>query len=343
MTEPLRRGTIEHSGLDEAIRERDALMGLSYRLLGSVADAEDAVQETYIRWYRLGEAERRRVVTPRAWLIRAAGRICLDMLSTARARRERYVGEWLPEPVPDSATWTSLHGRRPPDPADRVSFEQSVSMALMIVLASLTPAERVVFVLHDVFGHTFPEVGEVVGRSPQACRQLATSARRRIREETPRRARVPAAEHAAVVRSFKTAWETGDVSALVGLLDADATAITDGGGIVSAALDPLLGADAVAGLLIGVHERQPDIAIRDELVNGELGLVVVGGGTTLAVISLRHERGRVTRVWAVRNPEKLQGWPAGGSVRGSVLSRPGRPLGRPSGRRPAVGRRLPPP
>ncbi|HMR50704.1 MAG TPA: RNA polymerase sigma factor SigJ [Arachnia sp.] len=306
MTTPTDHGHSEPPELGEAISERRMLLGLSYRLLGSLADAEDAVQETYIRWYRLSDTERRQIGSPRAWLIKTAGRIGLDMLTTARARREQYVGEWLPEPVPTPGTWTSHHGGDPIDPADRISLDESVSMALLIVLESMTPAERVAFILHDVFRYTFPEVAEVVGRTPEACRQLASSARRRVL--SARSTTVAPSEHATVVRAFKTAWESGDLATLVTLLDPDATAITDGGGLVSAALEPLLGADAVATFFLGVYERQPDLTIREELVNGELGLVATGAGHTLAVISLNHHGGKIGHIWAVRNPQKLEAW-----------------------------------
>ena len=292
--------------LTDAIRERGVLLGLCYRLLGSLADAEDAVQETYIRWFRLTEQERRQVSSPRAWLIKTASRIGLDMLSSARARREHYVGEWLPEPVPTPSTWSSPEDADLLDPADRVSMDESVSMALLVVLESMTPAERVAFILHDVFRYPFPEVASIVGRTPEACRQLASSARRRVRQArgTP----VKRAEHDAVVRSFKHAWQTGDVATLIRLLDPDATAITDGGGLVSASLEPLHGADAIVAFLLGVFERQPDLSIREGVVNGELGLVATGGGQTLAVIAFAVTDGKVKHVWAVRNPNKLTAW-----------------------------------
>jgi RNA polymerase sigma factor (sigma-70 family) len=296
--------------LTDALRERGVLLGLCYRLLGSLADAEDAVQETYIRWYRMDEQQRREVASPRAWLIKTASRIGLDMLSSARARREQYVGEWLPEPVPTAGTWSSQPDGDLADPADRVSMDDSVSMALLVVLESMTPAERVAFILHDVFRYPFPEVAEIVGRTPQACRQLAASARRRVRQArgTP----VKRAEHAAVVRSFKNAWQTGDLATLIRLLDPAATAIIDGGGLVSASLEPLHGADAIGGFLLGVFERQPDLVLREAVVNGEAGLVAIGGGRTLAVIAFALTDGRIERIWAVRNPDKLTAWsPAG--------------------------------
>lgn len=286
--------------------ERATLLGLCYRLLGSVADAEDAVQEAYVRWYRLGGPERRRIVSPRAWLITTASRIGLDMLRSARARREQYVGEWLPEPVPAPGRWHSQHDDGSRDPAEAVATGEAVSMALLIVLESMTPAERVAFVLHDVFRYTFPEIAGIVGRSPQACRQLASSARRRVRQarSTP----VDPAQHAAVVRSFRSAWQRGDMAALIGLLDPGATAITDGGGLVSAPIEAVHGAGAVAALFLGVTGRQPDLAVAEGIVNGEPGLVATGGGRTLAVIALALTGDRIGCLWTVRNPEKLRAW-----------------------------------
>lgn len=298
----------EPSELVDAVHERSMLLGLSYRLLGSLADAEDAVQETYIRWYRLSDEERHSISYPRAWLVKTAGRIGLDMLGTARARRERYVGEWLPEPIPAVTRWTSQETSATLDPADRVTLDDSVSMALLVVLESMTPAERVAFVLHDVFRHTFPEIADIVGRTPAACRQLASSARRRVREA--RRAPVPPAEYAAAVKTFKAAWQTGNLAALIEVLDPEATAITDGGGLVSAALEPLHGPEAIADFFLGVLDRQPDVTIHEELVNGEEGLVATDSQDhTLAVLALTvTEGGKVKDIWAIRNPHKLEAW-----------------------------------
>ncbi|MDN5757790.1 MAG: RNA polymerase sigma factor SigJ [Tomitella sp.] len=308
MSDPVTSRHPEPPELVDAIRERSVLMGLSYRLLGSLADAEDAVQETYIRWYRLSEHERRAVSHPRAWLVKTASRIGLDMLKTARARRESYVGEWLPEPLPAAGKWSSQQAEAVIDPADRVTLDDSVSMALLVVLEAMTPAERVAFILHDVFRYTFPEIAEIVGRTPAACKQLASSARRRVREE--QRTPVPASEHAAAVQSFKTAWQTGNLAALIDVLDPEATAITDGGGLVSAALEPLHGPEAVARFLLGVYERQPDLIIREELVNGEPGLVATDAHDhTLAVLALAAtNHGKIKQVWAIRNPQKLEVW-----------------------------------
>src|SRR6266487_1601287 len=169
-------------GLSAIMSERRQLINLTYRLLGSLADAEDAVQETYARWYAMSQQQQEAIESPGGWLTRVASRICLDLLGSARARRERYVGEWIPEPLPEPAEWiTGPSGSATVDPADRVTLDESISMAFLVVLESMTPAERVAFILHDVFGYSFAEVAEIAGRTPAACRQLASSARRRIR------------------------------------------------------------------------------------------------------------------------------------------------------------------
>ena len=179
-------------GLNAVMGERRQLINLAYRLLGSLADAEDVVQETYARWYAMSGQQQEAIESPGAWLTTVASRICLDLLGSARARRERYVGEWIPEPLPEPAEWP---GGRPggttPDPADRVTLDESVSMAFLVVLESMTPAERVAFILHDVFRYSFAEVGQIVGRTPAACRQLASSGRRRVRAAQAPPARPP--------------------------------------------------------------------------------------------------------------------------------------------------------
>src|SRR6516164_8835792 len=162
-------------GLDVIMSERRQLINLAYRLLGSLAEAEDAVQETYARWYALSWQHQQAIENPGAWLTTVASRICLNLLGSARIRRERYVGEWIPEPLPERTEWiTGRPGGTTTDPADQVTLDESVSMAFLVVLESLTPAERVAFILHDVFGYPFAEVAEVTGRTPVACRQLAS-------------------------------------------------------------------------------------------------------------------------------------------------------------------------
>jgi RNA polymerase sigma-70 factor (ECF subfamily) len=288
------------------INERRRLVNLAYRMLGSVSEAEDAVQETYSRWYAMTPEEQAAIITPAAWLTTVASRICLDVLGSARARRERYVGEWLPEPVPDTTEWA---GGAPADPADRISLDESVSMAFLVVLESMTPAERVAFVLHDVFRYSFTEIADVVGRSPAACRQLATSARRRIRPAPV----VPDPQgQAAVIRRFRTAWHAGDINGLLSVLDPDATVVADGGGVVSAALNPIVGADPIARFFVGLNRlTTADSVMLERSVNGQPGIVVQEAGATVTVFAFEVGDGRITKIWAMRNPQKLGSWPQG--------------------------------
>ncbi|WP_405441515.1 RNA polymerase sigma factor SigJ [Streptomyces avidinii] len=291
--------------LSVIVGERAHLTNLAYRLLGSLAEAEDAVQETYARWYAMPSHRQEAIESPGAWLTTVAGRICLDLLGSARARRERYVGEWIPEPLPDRAEWTGGPADLA-DPADRVTLDESVNMAFLVVLESMTPAERVAFVLHDVFRYPFAEIAAVIGRTPAACRQLATSARRRVRA-----AQVPTAAtagQAGLVREFKEAWEARDIKALVGLLAPDAAMIADGGGLVGAALRPVEGAERIAQYLIHIADRAPGLTLLERSVNGRPGLVAQHTGATVTVAAFELTDGRVTRIWAVRNPEKLRPW-----------------------------------
>jgi RNA polymerase sigma factor (sigma-70 family) len=296
-------------GLTAIMSERRQLINLAYRLLGSLADAEDVVQETYARWYAMSRPQQEAIESPGAWLTTVASRICLDLLGSARARRETYVGEWIPEPLPERTEWTS--SRPGSDPADRVTLDESVNMAFLVVLESMTPAERVAFILHDVFRYSFAEVAEIVGRTPAACRQLASSARRRIR--APQAPATPArtAQRAGLVRDFKQAWEARDIGALIGLLDPGATAIADGGGLVNAALGPVEGGERVARYFVDLARRAAGLTLLERSVNGEPGLVAQQDGITVTVFAFDVAADRITHIWAVRNPEKLRPWTAG--------------------------------
>jgi RNA polymerase sigma-70 factor (ECF subfamily) len=290
--------------------ERGQLINLAYRLLGSLADAEDVVQETYARWYAMSRPQQDAIESPGAWLTKVASRICLDLLGSARARRERYVGEWIPEPLPEPAEWTGgPPGGATADPADRVTLDESVTIAFLVVLESMTPAERVAFVLHDVFRYSFAEVAEIAGRTPAACRQLASSARRRIRaSQAPA---TPAPQQAGVVRDFRQAWEAKDIPALIGLLDPDANLIADGGGLVSAALRPVEGGEQVARYLADLPGRAANLTFLERTVNGQPGLVVQQDGLIVTVYAFDIADGRIMHIWAVRNPEKLRPWATG--------------------------------
>ena len=297
-------------GLDAVMSERRRLVNLAYRLLGSLADAEDVVQETYARWYALSGQQQDEIESPDAWLTTVCSRICLDQLRSARARRERYVGEWIPEPLPTRSEWVS---GRPvgtiADPADRITLDESVDMAFLVVLDAMTPAERVAFLLHDVFRYTFAEVAEIVGRTPAACRQLASSARRRIRAAQP--PATPTARRAGVVREFKRAWEAKDIGALITVLDPDVTVTADGGGLVPAALEPVEGVEQVAAYLLELagQPAAAEMTLLERTVNGQPGLVATSrDDVVLTVFAFDVDGDRVTRIWAVRNPDKLRPW-----------------------------------
>ena len=287
--------------LDDVLGERPHLLNLAFRMLGTSADAEDVVQETYARWLRLGDVERAAIRTPRGWLVRVASNICLDLLGSARHRREQYTGEWLPEPLPHHAA-----SRAAADPLDRVAFDDSVTMALLVVLETLTPAERVAFVLHDVFDLPFDEIADIVGRTAQACRKLASTARRHVSER--RRQSASVESHDAVVQAFTAACATGDLAALLTVLDPGVTARADGGGKVSAALRPILGAHKVARYLLGSLAKSQGLEVALEPVNGLTGIVIRRDGLVGWVVSLNVTDTGVTDIWLVMTPDKLGLW-----------------------------------
>ncbi|MFH8803021.1 RNA polymerase sigma factor SigJ [Streptomyces sp. NPDC017936] len=296
------------SGADGTAGERRQLINVAYRLLGSVTEAEDAVQDAYARWYGLPRSRREEILSPGAWLTTVTGRICLDLLGSARARRERYVGAWLPEPLPDRAERDHAGGADPAgpaDPADQIVLDESVATAFLVVLEAMTPAERVAFVLHDVFRYPFAEIAGVLDRTPAACKQLASSARRRV---SVAGAPVTAAGRADVVRHVKEAWEAKDIAALVGLLDPAAVMTADGGGVVGAVLRPVEGGARIARYLVAIADQAPGLELLERSVNGAPGLVARRAGVVMTVASFDVSDGRVTRIWAVRNPEKLRPW-----------------------------------
>ena len=258
----------------------------------------------------MSRQQRQAIDSPGAWLTTVASRICLDVLGSARVRRERYVGEWIPEPPPEPAEWGSAR----PDaataaPADRVTLDESVSMAFLVVLESMTPAERVAFILHDVFGYPFAEVAQVVGRTPAACRQLASSARRRVRvAQAPA---TPAPRQAVIVRDFKRAWEARDIKALIDLLDPGATAVADGGGVVAASVQPVEGGEQIARGCLEVADGSPGMTLLERTVNGQPGLVAQLDGVTVTVFAFEVAGHRIEHIWAIRNPEKLRPWMTG--------------------------------
>lgn len=304
---PTNRKLIGHPSDDPDFRKDEAaLMALGYRLLGTVADAQDAVQETYVRWYSLGREERQGIFVPLAWKRTTLTRICFDRLKSSQYKREVYVGEWLPEPVQGSEFWGLASPAANAGLGTPESVSESISMALMIVLDKMTPPERVSFILHDVFQYTFEEIAEIIGRTPQACRQLAFSARKRLGGRARRQSTWE--EHARLNEAFRAAWQTGNVTALIALLDGDAEAITDGGGKTAAATEPLIGSHAIAEFFAGIFARQPDLQVEIATVNGEPGLIGMAGDQIISVISTSVRNGVIHNIWAMRNPDKLRAW-----------------------------------
>jgi len=274
---------------DRFAHARPRLLRLAYSELGDVGEAEDVVQEA---WLRLARADVTAIENLDGWLTTVVGRIALDRLKSARARRETYVGPWLPEPLVSD------------DPADRVTLDESVSYALLTVLEQLSPAERTAFVLHDVFYVPFGEVAEVVGRTPEAVRQLASRARSRVAEERPRFA-ASRGEHDRAVRAFSQAINEGDLEGLVAVLDPEVVWTSDGGGLVTAAKRPLQGADRVARAWTALGRRNVGAPAEAEL-NGRLGLVILSRDGNRAALSFVVDDGRIVRIDSVRNPDKLR-------------------------------------
>ncbi|MZD07677.1 sigma-70 family RNA polymerase sigma factor [Streptomyces sp. SID5785] len=295
----------EHPGTDAVPDDRHLLMSIAFRMLGSTHDAEDVVQDTYARWYALPESARAEIERPSAWLVRVVGRVCLDHLGSARVRRERYTGQWLPEPLPESTAWSSV---RPAalDPAEQAALDDSLTMGMLVLLDSLTPAQRVAFVLHDVFTFPFAEIASIVGRSPESCRALAVAARRGLGSARRDEADVPG--HLAVIKEFKKACETGELDELIGLLDPRVTTRADGGGHVRAALHPLHGAEKTARYLVGSLRKRSELTVELGTAARRPALVCRAEGRVVAVVSLHVVGRRITDVWVVMNPEKLTNW-----------------------------------
>lgn len=273
---------------------RGALRGLAYRMLGSLAEAEDAVQDAWLRWQA---ADRSAVRQPRAFLIRTVARLCLDRLKAAQAQRETYVGPWLPEPVLDDEVLT-------PEVASELADD--VSYALMLALERLSPLERAAFLLHDVFDVEFGEIAETLGRTPAACRQLAARAREHLRAARPR-FRPSAQERSRVLQAFVGAVARGDLASLTEVLAADAVLYADGGGKTAAARRPIAGGARIAEFLLAVQRRAPrDLRFRPAAINGLPGLVLSVPGRVIQTMAFEVREGRIAAIYVVRNPDKLK-------------------------------------
>jgi len=274
---------------------RRRVVDVAYRMLGSITDAEDVAQEVFVR---LARTDVTRIDDVRGWVVTVTARICIDQLRSARVTRRQYVGPWLPEPV----VALSDDGA---DPADRVTLDDSVRIALLAVLERLTPAQRTVFVLHDVFGLPFDDVAGIVGRSVGACRQLASRARRHVRADDPRY-RVDAAEHRRVAERFARAATYGDLDGLIAVLDPDAVGEFDSGGLMRGVPTSLVvGAERVASVLLASVDGL-GVRFTGATVNGEPGVVAALRDRVSAVLALEVRDGRVDHVRAVGNPRKLR-------------------------------------
>ncbi|HEX2904897.1 MAG TPA: RNA polymerase sigma factor SigJ [Jatrophihabitans sp.] len=275
--------------------DRARLTRIAYAVLGSYTEAEDVVSDVWLRLVRADAVQAIRDLE--AWATIAVGRAALDAYRSARRQRERYVGPWLPEPF--------VAEGRTLDPADRVTLDETVSFALLVVLESLTPAERTSWVLHELFGMPFAEIADVVGRSPAAVRQLASRARARLRAQAPR-LNVDAAEHSRAVTSFLQAAAGGRLAELIAVLDPAVVLTSDGGGQVSAARRPIHGADRVARFVLGIAAKYGDRQqVRPVLVNGAWGLAVSEEGRLTNVMAISVRAGRIARIDLIRAPGKL--------------------------------------
>ena len=272
----------------EPVRPR--LLRVAYRMLGSVADAEDVVQDAFLRW--LG-ADRTAVIEPEAYLVRTVTRLCLDALKSARHRRETYIGPWLPEPVVEADD----------------EIDADVTLPLLMALERLSPLERAAFLLHDVFGVEFDEVANAIGRDPAACRQLAARARRHVHEDRPRFA-VDRQKGLEIASAFFDASRSGDLVGLKSMLAADVTLIADGGGKRPAGIAPVIGFDAVMEVFARLSEllrsRAPSELIRYGLINGLPGFVTREADGELQTTALEIRDGEIVAVYVVRNPDKLR-------------------------------------
>jgi RNA polymerase sigma-70 factor, ECF subfamily len=274
----------------EALRGR--LFGLAYRMVGSRADAEDIVQEAYVRWH---QASKDSIESPEAWLVTATSRLAIDRLRRLKTEREAYVGPWLPEPIVATA---------PPD--HNVDLADDLSMAFLTLLERLAPEERAAFLLHDVFDVDYAEIASVIERSEAACRQVVHRARERVRGDR-KRFDASEAEKAALLQQFLTAMEARDEQALLALFAPDASWTADGGGKAGAAPLPIVGADRIARLVIGLREKfwAPNRTIEVATVNGETGLCLRDGDRLTATMSIATDGDRILAVYAVVNPDKL--------------------------------------
>jgi RNA polymerase sigma-70 factor (ECF subfamily) len=278
---------------DPFVAHRSLLFTVAYGMLGSAADAEDVVQETWLRWADIGDAARDEVRDPRAYLVRMVTRQALNRLRTLARQREDYVGEWLPEPL-----------RTSPDVAEDVELAESISIAMLTVLETLGPAERAVFVLHEVFDVPYDQIAEAVGKSSEAVRQIAHRARRHVTSRRPRM-EVSRTEQQRVVERFLAAVTTGDVQGLMDVLAPEVVLVADGGGLAPAVRRPIEGMKRVAAFLSRFSQVAPGAEVATLLINGAVAARIDPAGEFNTALTFVVEDGRIARIYVIRNPHKL--------------------------------------
>jgi RNA polymerase sigma-70 factor (ECF subfamily) len=285
--------TPKHDRSTEFERHRPRLFGIAYRILSTRADAEDVLQDAYLRWHRSASDELR---SPEAWLVTTVTRLCIDRLRAARVERERYVGPWLPEP---------LIGEAAPAADAPAELSSSLSIAFLVVLEQLTPDERVAFLLHEVFDTEYGQIAQILGKSEPACRQIVSRARKRVREQRPR-VQVTDAAHRSVLERFAQAIQMQDQAALLDLLAEGATWTSDGGGKARAALKVIRGRERVARFALGVLGRHLDrLSFELGSVNGETALTVRADGKLFSILTVSSDGARILDIYIVLNPDKL--------------------------------------
>jgi RNA polymerase sigma-70 factor, ECF subfamily len=287
--------SVQSSRVETFLEYRPLLLSIAYRMVGSMADAEDLVQETFIRWQTSSEAD---VRSPRAYLVTIVSRLCIQQLESARVLREQYVGPWLPEPVSSGIT---------ADPLDTSELHESLSMAFLLLLERLTPVERAAFLLHDVFGYGYEELARVLNKSESSCRQIVHRARQHVTENRPRFKPAPE-QHERLLHEFVTAASSGHLETLVSLLSDDVVLYADGGGKANAALRPVHGAANVARFVLGAIAKSVpnDVSVDIEIVNGQPSVVYrLPQGQAGCVLSIVTSGQQISEILVVTNPDKL--------------------------------------
>jgi RNA polymerase sigma-70 factor, ECF subfamily len=282
--------------IDAFLEHRPLLFGIAYRMLGSVAEAEDAVQDTFLRWQSVAE-KREEIRSSKAWLVATLTRLSIDRLRSAQRQREQYVGVWLPEPL--MATTTDSHNQTD-------ALADSISTAFMVMLETLTPEERAVFILREAFDYNYNEISAIVGKSDANCRQIARRAKAHL-SQPGRRRPIDPVQAETLVQKFLSACRDGDVASLMAVLAEDSTLMADGGGRVRAALRPIYGSERIARFLFGIQKNVPsDAEFRLETVNGGKGILVLSAGMPISVLTFSVTGGQIAGIYIIRNPQKLR-------------------------------------